>query len=81
VLALPDAEHQGTAQAGADDQPGVTRADDRQAVRPFQLGEGPSHGLDQVAVQVVGNELGDDLGIGVAAEETPSSWSWRLSVA
>src|SRR5262249_40625595 len=56
------------AQARPDHQLRVARADHRQAVGAFQQPQDLLHRLDQVAVEVVGDELGDDLGVGVGAE-------------
>ena len=79
---MTDAENQGAAQAGADEQAGKARADDGQPIRPLEKGQGLADGLDQVqAVQVAGDQLGDHLGVGVAAEDHTSSSSWRLRAA
>ena len=69
MLALAEAEHQRAAQPGADDQVGDARADDGQAVGALEQRQHLAHRLDQVAVEMAGDELGDDLGVGVAVED------------
>ena len=73
VLALADADHQRAAQAGADDQVGMLRTDDGQAVGPLEQAEArlrrrPST-RSSLVDDAVGDQLGDDLGVGVAAED------------
>src|SRR5438128_6872047 len=69
MLAVADADDQRAAEASADEQVGVARTDDRQAVGPLHHAEHMMDGLDQIAVIVAGDELGDDLAVGVALEE------------
>ena len=69
VLLGAHAEHQGTAQAGADQDVGILRADDGQAVGAFKQRQRRTHRLDKVALVAPGDEVGDDLGVGVAAED------------
>ena len=69
MLPLTDADHQRTAQPGADDQVGVSRTEDSQAISPFQTSQRCAHGLDQVAAEMMSDELGDHLGVGLALED------------
>jgi hypothetical protein len=84
VLLFTDAQNQGTAQASPDDHAGTEGADQRQPIGPLEQGQGSADGIEEfvgsdgepVAVagrcpfrKVVGNEMGDDLGIGIALEE------------
>ncbi len=64
-----DADDERAAEAGADDQLGLAGADDGQAISTLEHAERLADGVDQVAVEVLGDELGDDLGIGVAVED------------
>ena len=66
---VADAQDQRTAEAGADDHAWKARADDRQAVGALEMEQRLLHRLDQVVLQIGGDQVGDDLGIGLAAEE------------
>jgi hypothetical protein len=67
-LSLPQAKDQGAAEAGGDEQAGVAAADDGQTVGTLELSQGLADGFDQIAIKVGGDEVSDDLGIGIAAE-------------
>ena len=47
----------------------MLRADDRQAVGALEQRQHLADRLDQVAVEVLGDQLGDHLGVGVAVED------------
>ena len=70
VLAVADADHQRAAEAGADDQARVARADDGQAVGALQQRQRPcAPPRPGRRRQVAGDQLGDDFGVGVAVED------------
>ena len=68
VLAVADADDQRAAEPGADDQPGLRAGHRREAVGALEQRQRLAHGLDQVAVEMRRDQLGDDLGVGLAAE-------------
>jgi hypothetical protein len=65
---LTQAKHQRTPQTCPDDLPRKVRADHRQAVGALQVTDGVPHRIDQVAVEVAGNQMSDDFGVGLTAE-------------
>ena len=76
VLALAQADDQRAAEPGADDLAGPLRADDRQPVGPLQPRQGALHGLEQVVrrLQLARDQVGDDLGVGLARRtRTPAT--------
>ncbi len=68
-FAFADAENERAAEAGADDHVWMLRTDDGQTVGALEPGAGLAHGFDQVTVEVSSDQVGDDLGIGLAAED------------
>ena len=70
VLALADADDQRAAEASADDQIGMLRADDGQAVGALeQRQHACAPPRPDRPSRCCGDELGDDLGVGVAVED------------
>ena len=70
AFAVADAEHQRAAQPGADDHARLQPADDGQAVGALEQRQHLRHGPDQTfAVEAAGDQVGDDLGVGVAVED------------
>ncbi len=70
TFAVADAQHQRAAQPGADHHARLQPADDRQAVGALQQRQDFVDRPDQaVAVQAAGDQVGDDLGVGVAVED------------
>ena len=78
-LFFADADHERASQPGADDRVGKIAEKDRQAIRPLehgqrllrrpamQLVDGPPS--SRVLVEMVGDQVGDDFGVGVAVED------------
>ena len=67
----PSADDERAAEPGADDLAGALRADDRQAVRPFQMWQRALDGLRtgrRPSPSSLRDQVGDDLGVGLAAE-------------
>ena len=68
VLALAHAHHERALLAGADEQVGLVGRHRDERVVPAQLVVGEPDGLDQVAVEVLGDQVGHHLGVGLGAE-------------
>ncbi len=66
---LAHAEHQRTAQAGADDEIRLARADDCQTIGPLEHGQHLPDRLHQITSVVKGDKLSDDFGVGVAEKD------------
>src|SRR5256885_2065095 len=71
MLATTDADYQRTAQAGTDDLVGIARAQDSDGVSALEQGKHLAHGLGQVAIEMVGDQLSDHLGVGGASKDDP----------
>ena len=67
-LALAQADDHRALQARAHDHLRVQRRDDAEREVPVQVEERQAHGLDEIAVVVRLEQVGDDLGIGLGAE-------------
>ncbi len=70
VLALAQADHERAAEPRPDHLAGAARADDAQAVGPLQPRQGTLDGREEVLgrFQLAGDQVGDDLGVGLAGE-------------
>ena len=70
VLALAQAHHERAAHAGAGHEVGLLDRDHSQRVGPPQVGHGLLHGGEELAfpAQVVVDQVGDDLGVGLRLE-------------
>ena len=68
LLALAAADDQRALLARADQQAGLVGAHGHERVVAAQLGVGPAHRLDEAVVAVVGDQVGDDLGVGLRGE-------------
>ncbi len=71
ALAVADADHERTAEPGADQNAGIARTDHRQAVGALQKRQHGGDRSGQIVFEILGDEMGDDLGIRVAAEDRP----------
>ena len=67
-LPLAAADHQRALLPGADERPGVVDAHGHERVVALEVGEGAPHGLAQIAVVVVGDQVGDHLGVRLGRE-------------
>ena len=70
-LALADPGDQRALLAGADQPPGLVGVHGDEGVVAAQLGEGGAHRGGEVAVVVAGDQVGDDLGVGLGGERLP----------
>ena len=68
-LALADADDEGAAVAGPDDASRLVGVDDRDAVGALEVDQGGLDGRLEVALVVLGDEVGYDLGVGLAIED------------
>ena len=69
VLFLSEAQHQRAAQAGADHQLGMVRADHGDAVSALHQIQGDTHGFHQIAMKMTRDQLRQHFRIGVAFED------------
>ncbi len=69
ALAFAESEHQRAAQASADEQVGIVEAEGGNAIGALEQRQDALDGLGQIAVEMAGDQVGDDLGIGVAVED------------
>src|SRR5262245_12689931 len=67
-LAFADANDERAAEAGPDYQVGVAFAHDCQAVGALEERKYLADGGDEVTLEVVGDEVSDDLGVGLAVK-------------
>ena len=76
----PVADDQRTFAPRADQDPGLVGAHGDERVVPAQLGVGGADGGEQIAVVVMGNQVGDHLGVGLGGEDrAPPRTSRALS--
>src|ERR1700722_3618929 len=67
-FAFADAQHQRATQTRAHQDAGLNGADHRQAIGPLQLRQDQCNRFGQIILQVMGDEMRNDFGIGVAEE-------------
>ena len=68
LLAVAAADDQRALLAGPDQQAGLVGAHRHERVVAAEVGVGRADGVDQVAVVVVGDQVGDHLGVGLGGE-------------
>jgi hypothetical protein len=69
AMAFADAQHQRRALASSDDAVRLVTAEHGHGVGALQARQGLLHGVEQVAVVEVVDEVSDDLGVGLAGED------------
>ena len=79
-LAVAEADHQRALQARADDHLRVQRRDDAEREVPVEVAEREAHGLDEIALVVLLEQVRDHLGVGLRAEDVAVGDQARLQL-
>src|SRR5437879_9992606 len=69
MFAPSDAKYERTTQTSPDDHAGIVRTEHGQPIRSFEQRECLAHRFGEIVPQMVGDEVGNDLGVGVAVED------------